>query len=186
MTSDQFVKTRIFRDLSVGSKVVDPGTRNGGYRVQKETELFSNKGTDFLGEPPKTSIYDTALIQQKQKENSSMSGWITVYCVPNCAKRTVIEMLAKRGDILRIERPPGNYLSVEYARLEDAKNVAEQYRMPVFINNKYAVSIKFGRHKEAKEPPKESNVEEYKVIYPVEEVSFTENVKRFLLSLIGK
>ena len=49
---DHYIETRLFRPEQLGSMTSSDNLNDSNLRAVKESKIFSNNGTEFLGKPP--------------------------------------------------------------------------------------------------------------------------------------
>ena len=148
--SSEFVPTRLFRLGSASDSSSGISSDEVNLKVLPEEKIFGRSGTDFLGPPPKESVYakvqlfNASLLKKKAEDN--LATWITVFCVDNRNKAEVIDFLEQFGEISKVEPPITNFMAIEFVKKASADKVVSM-NQPILINNTHAIICKLGKYR---------------------------------------
>lgn len=146
-SSQQYLKTRLF--LSKSSAAHSKNQKlTSTINARSAEETFQTDS--FHGAPPKQSIYGKSQIadEPQKTEETEIGTWVTVIGVIPGHVQEIISYFSKFGTILRADDTPGNWVYLEFASTELAKNAVESCNnSPQIIIPSMAVTCKMGRIK---------------------------------------
>lgn len=181
---DHYIETRLFRPEQLGSMTSSDNLNDSNLRAVKESKIFSNNGTEFLGKPPEKSVYSIAMLSKDKYPSSdyqyNLENWITVFCINPKEKDIIVNFFKKYGEISNVIPPSNNYMSLEFVNSTDVEKIMSENK-PIIINSSNAVICKRGRYSSDECQPDKYSIPHYQTIKEriQSEVTFWELIQDF-------